>query len=209
MARKTDVDIKATESDYSATSRKIVDGKTIQYSAGGSRVDSGEVSAFGSKVGSIKSVEVYGKTPPSISQRQMRDPKLNPYNNGTVSWDKEKHILTDLDEKTIQAERVFKNGKWRPINSKFSIGDMVLITDKEHPRYNMKGVIRNIREYVNYTMAVNISAEDASKVRNGIPNEKVVVKGDQVELYSASDNWAGDYLTTDLGRKDIVAQDTE
>ena len=60
MARKTDVDIKATESDYSATSRKIVDGKTIQYSAGGSRVDSGEVSAFGSKVGSIKSVEVYG-----------------------------------------------------------------------------------------------------------------------------------------------------
>ena len=31
MARKTDVDIKATESDYSATSRKIVDGKTIQY----------------------------------------------------------------------------------------------------------------------------------------------------------------------------------
>ena len=210
MERKTDkieASLKKQTSDYQATKRKIVDGK-VQYVNDGSRVTSriGDDPA-GSKVGKIKPEEIYGKAPISLTKEQLRDPERNPYNNGTISWNKEKHILTDLDEKVVDKEkgRVFKNGKWRPINSKYSEGDRIMFTEEGHSHWGLEGMIKNIRSYNDpYVMAVIV--EDR---RARIPGEKVVCTSDQVELVSAVHSMKDDYLFTNVSRNDIVAGDND
>ena len=191
-------------SDYDQTKRRIIGGKKIQYSSGGSRKQKSiKNDDMVTKVGVVTDAEIHAASSPFIAITNNPNVQKKLIEEGIYKLPPGTKFIDEYDENGRWQDN---HGRWWSWDSEVMPGDVIEILD--HEDFTVVGY---------RAMVKNVRSETAGRVsalmRDGVnENAKYVFERGQYKVVDRkifkpiSDD---DYITKDMLRKDIVSEDLD
>lgn len=188
-------------SDYDLTERRIIDGKKIQYSSGGSRKQrSIRNENMVSKVGVVTDAERHAAASPFIPVSNHPNYMRYMLENGLKQLPPGTKFCDEFDENGMWTDAWGRKWSW---DSAVMPGDTIEITNHEDDVIvGHRAIVKNVRQREAGVVSATMLAgnEGCKYVLNA---DQYVVVYRRVFEPIAQD----DYLAKDLTRKDIVRED--
>lgn len=193
-----------SEHDYDNTERRVVDGKKIQYSAGGSRKwKSIKNQDKVSSVGVITDAERHSAASPYIPISEHSSYLEKMVANGTKVLPPGTKLMGDFDE---QGRYLDQWGRKWSRDSYVMPGDIIEILDHEDSTViGERAMVRNVRNLTMHTVSANMKSGTNEGSKYVFEKHQYKVIRRMIFEPIGED----DYLSRDLTRKDIVRQDLE
>lgn len=193
-----------SEHDYDKTERRIIDGKKIQYSAGGSRKwKSIKNQDKVSSVGVITDAEKHSASSPYIPVMNHPGYLEKMLADGTKKLPAGTKFTSEFDEEGRFVDSMGR--KWSR-DSYVMPGDVIDILDHEDATViGCRAMVRNVRNQTMHTVSAVIKTGPQEGAKYVFEKHQYKVSRRMI-FEPIGEN---DYLAKDMNRKDIVRQDLE